>query len=88
MIVEFNKKFDKDISKLDKKLIIRIFEKITEIKKSSDLKNILWIRKMVWYEIFYRVRVWNYRIWLKIKDSKVILERFKHRKDIYDYFPK
>jgi mRNA-degrading endonuclease RelE of RelBE toxin-antitoxin system len=40
MIVKFNEAFDKDLSKLDKQLISRIFDKINLLKDSSNLNSI------------------------------------------------
>lgn len=88
MIVEFNENFDKDLLKLDKKIILKIFDKINDLKNTHDLTNISWVKKMTWYKYYYRIRIWDYRLWFTFNNWKIILERFLHRKDIYNYFPK
>jgi mRNA-degrading endonuclease RelE of RelBE toxin-antitoxin system len=42
---------------------------------------------MIWYDNYYRIRIWDYRLWIKNDDDKCIVLRFKHRKDIYKNFP-
>ena len=76
MIVEFRENFDKDLLKLDKKTILKIFDKINDFKNSTNLSDISWIKKMVWYKYYYRVRIWDYRMWIKYYNWKIILERF------------
>lgn len=88
MIVRFNEKFDKDLSKLDNILITRIFSKINLFKNSNNLTDIHWIRKLSWYENYYRLRIWDYRLWFSYNNWVIVLERFMHRKDIYNNFPK
>jgi len=88
MIVEFKENFDKDLSRLDKKIIFRVFNKIKLLKEINNLDDISWIKKLTWFHNFYRIRIWDYRLWFSYVDWKIILERFLHRKDIYRYFPK
>jgi mRNA interferase RelE/StbE len=40
------------------------------------------------YNFYYRIRVWDYRMWIRYDNWIIVLERFLHRKDIYNYFPK
>jgi len=88
MIVEFREEFDKDLSKIDKKILKRIFLKIEELENVLSLNNLSQIKKLRWFKNFYRIRIWDYRLGFSISDNKIILERFLHRKDIYKYFPK
>jgi len=88
MIVEFREEFDKDLSKLDKVLIKRIFSKILILKEKNNLLEISGIKKLSWFENFYRIRIWDYRLGFSYEYPKIILERVLHRKDIYKYFPK
>ena len=88
MIVEFREEFDNDLSKLDKKLINRIFTKINLFKEKGKISEISWIKKLSWFDNCYRIRIWDYRLWFSYQDWKIILERFLHRKEIYRYYPK
>ena len=36
---------------------------------------------------YYRIRVGNYRLGIKLSEQTIILLRFMNRKDIYKYFP-
>jgi mRNA interferase RelE/StbE len=42
---------------------------------------------MKWFSDFYRIRIWDYRIGLKLEWNKIILLRIRNRKDIYNIFP-
>lgn len=87
MIVIYEKKFLKDLKSFDvllSKKVIKILNELKSYEKISDVKN---IRKMVWYNDYYRFRFWEYRIWIKYSDNKIILQRILHWKDIYKIFP-
>jgi mRNA interferase RelE/StbE len=45
------------------------------------------MRKMVGYKNYYRLRFWEYRLWIKFENNTVLMKRFKLRKDIYKVFP-
>ena len=36
---------------------------------------------------YYRMGIGNYRMGFKIESGNIIILRFMHRKDIYNYFP-
>ena len=44
-------------------------------------------RKVKGEKKFYRIRVGDYRLGVKIEGETVTFIRFLHRKDIYRYFP-
>ena len=88
MIVEFNENFDKDLVKIEKKLLKRLFIKISLFEKCKNINEISGIKKLKWFDTFYRIRIWDYRIWFSMSAWKIVLERFLHRKDIYRYYPK
>jgi len=90
MKVEFKRSFKEDLKKIkDKKILQKVKELINEIEKVRNLSNIqnINIKKIKGYEDFYRIRIGNYRIGIKIEGDKVIFVRILHRKDIYKYFP-
>jgi len=90
MKVEFKRSFKEDLKKIkDKKILQKVKELINEIEKVKNLSNIqnINIRKIKGYEDFYRIRIGNYRIGIKIEGDKIIFVRILHRKDIYKYFP-
>jgi len=87
MKIIFERIFLKDIKKLDSKISLKLKEIFIELEKSNSLWELKNIRKMIWYDNYYRIRIWDYRLWIKNDDDKCIVLRFKHRKDIYKNFP-
>lgn len=88
MNIEIDESFKKDFLKiLDKNIKKRIIYKLDYLK---DLENIYeWnnIKTIKWFHNFYRMRIWDYRIWMKIEEKKLVILRVRHRKDIYKIFP-
>ncbi|MGN6249817.1 MAG: type II toxin-antitoxin system RelE family toxin [Ginsengibacter sp.] len=88
MKVSVKKSFERDVEKItDKKLAKQISTIINEMetcKKLSELNN---LKKMHSKGSYYRIRIGNYRLGLKVESENLILLRFMHRKDIYKYFP-
>jgi len=88
MIIEVNESFEKDFKKLkNKELEKRIINKLNIIEKEISLENISNIKKLYWFNDLYRLRIWDYRIWFRLKSNKIILLRVRSRKDIYNIFP-
>jgi len=88
MKVIVQKLFEKDIHHIsDKKLaaqVIAAIQAMEACKKLAELRN---IKKMVAKGNYYRIRIGNYRLGFKAETDTIILLRFMHRKDIYNYFP-
>jgi mRNA interferase RelE/StbE len=86
--VEFRKSFEKDLGKiLDSSLLLRIKSVIEEVEAAEDLGAIVALKKLQGYQIYYRVRVGDYRLGLMVQDEEIIFVRALHRKEIYRYFP-
>ena len=87
MIIFYERKFIKDLEKLNpeisKKLQIIIL-KIKWYENFSEIKN---LKKITWFKNYYRLRIWEYRLWIKFENWNCIFQRLKHRKDIYKIFP-
>ncbi|WP_202218315.1 type II toxin-antitoxin system RelE/ParE family toxin [Okeania sp. KiyG1] len=45
------------------------------------------IKKLKGEEEYYRIRVGDYRLGIKVNDGIVFFVRILHRKEIYRYFP-
>ena len=56
-------------------------------EKSKNINDISNVKIMNWFNNFYRIRIWDYRIWFKLEWNKIILLRVRSRKDIYNIFP-
>ena len=90
MKVKITKNFYKDVEKLDNIKIISAVEKIVlTIENVDSLHQIYWVnvKKLKGYNKYYRVRIWNYRLWFELQDNVVIFRRILPRKDIYKFFP-
>lgn len=62
---------------------------IEEIKTASVLSEIKNLKKLSSGKTKdnYRLRIADYRMGIRIKESKIILVRILHRKEIYRFFP-
>lgn len=88
MIVEFRKKFLKELSKLPKNYSY-IIEKFVfeELPTFENLSEIGKVEKMIGYKKYYKIRFGDYRVGLKKENDTIVIETVKHRKEIYKYFP-
>ena len=84
MIIEYRKKFLKELSKIHigERLRIESFV-FKELPKANTIFELGNVEQMKGYPTYYKIRFGQYRIGLKMNDNKVILERALHRKDIY-----
>jgi mRNA interferase RelE/StbE len=87
--IEFKKSFARDLKKKAQeiKLRSRVKEIIHEVDNAESLYEIKNIKKLKAEGDYYRIRLGDYRIGLKIKDDTVFFVRFLHRNEIYRYFP-
>jgi mRNA interferase RelE/StbE len=85
----FRKSFARDLKKKAQgiKLRSRIQETIQEVNNAESLSEIRNLKKLKAEGDYYRIRLGDYRIGLKMEDGKVIFVRFLHRNEIYRYFP-
>jgi len=88
MTINYEKSFLKDIQKLnDKKVATKLKSLIEEFEQIPNLQNITNIKKLKGFEIYYRLKIGNYRLGFSYQDNQIDLIRFLHRKDIYKLFP-
>jgi mRNA interferase RelE/StbE len=86
---EFKKSFAKDLKKKAQatELRSRIREIIQEVNDAENISEIKNLKKLRAVNDYYRIRLGDYRMGLKIEHGTVIFVRFLHRKEIYRYFP-
>ena len=88
MNVEFKSSFVKDLKKIKKKhlqsQIRELIEKVESTENMTELEN---VKKLSGSDVYYRIRLGDYRVGLKIENEIVCFVRFLRRKDIYRYFP-
>ena len=88
MKIEFRKSFEKDLLKiLDAKLYERIQEAIEQVEKAENLSEVSNVKKLKGEADYYRIRLGDYRVGIKVNDNLVSFVRILHRKEIYRYFP-
>ena len=88
MKVEFKKSFLKELQKLrDKSLKNDIHTAITQAESAQNISQIKNLKKLSGYDVYYRIRVGNYRIGIKVEKEVIYFVAFEHRKDIYRNFP-
>jgi len=88
MVVQYNKRFLKDLSALPKKDREKIenfvFEEINQYNSSAEINK---LEKLSGYQYYYKIRFGNYRVGVKLEDELLTFERVLHRKEIYKLFP-
>lgn len=88
MNVQFEAKFAKDLKQVsDGRLLKAVKELVLACKEVESLTEISQVKKLKGYDTFYRVRIGDYRIGLKLAEDGLIFVRCLHRKEIYRYFP-
>ncbi len=89
MNIEFTKKFEKQIDKLnDNKVIKEISKCVKDVINANNIDEIKNIKKLKGEYNAYRIRIGNYRIGVFGEgNNKILFSVFLHRKDIYKRFP-
>jgi mRNA interferase RelE/StbE len=89
MEILYGKQFSKDLDAIRhetdiKAHLLKLIKTIRAAKSFSDLKG---VRKLEGYQAYFRIKVGDYRLGIKVTQDTVELIRFLHRKDIYRRFP-
>lgn len=88
MKIEFLRKFNKDLEKLDVDHVRNAALKaITVVEKAKQISDIPNIKKLTGHKAAYRIKIGDYRIGLFIEGDVGEFARIHHRKDIYTIFP-
>ncbi len=89
MEINYNKIFLKDLQHQHDKALAKKLERVfQQIKDADNISQIAGLKKLKGIENYYRLRTGDYRIGLYIKEDYIELQRFLHRKKIYNYYPK
>lgn len=85
----FEKRFEKNLKKIQDKRILQrvksIIEKIALIDSLLELDEN--VKRMRSNPSFWRIKIGDYRIGLEKEKDEIIFVRILHKKDIYKYFP-
>ncbi len=88
MKIDFRKSFSRDIKKLnDKDILKKVKDVIDTIENTPNLLKLRNIKQLTSGGKYYRIRIGDYRIGIKLENETVVLVRCLHRRDIYKYFP-
>ena len=88
MKIEIYSSFIKDIKKSKNKYLKSEIKKLIEFSQTiSQINQIPNLKKIVGFKNFYRIRINDYRIGIKIENDTIYFIRCLHRKDIYKNFP-
>ena len=88
MIVKIDKSFAKDLVQIkDRRICNRISDCIEQIQKADSLSQIGSLKKITLKSHYYRIRLGDFRLGIKVDGTTVIFIRALHRKEIYRYFP-
>jgi mRNA interferase RelE/StbE len=88
MKVEFRRSFTRDLKKITEKGIgRRVQQAIEQTEVAPHLDQLSNLVKLSGAGNYYRIRVGNYRIGIKVEQDVVIFIRCLHRREIYRYFP-
>ena len=88
MRIEVQKSFEKDVENIsDTKLAIQLNTIIEDLENCKSLIEIKNLKKLKGKGNYYRIRIGNYRLGLKLEEETITLLRFLNLKDIYTYFP-
>jgi len=88
MKTEFKASFLKAIKKIkDDQVKAAIVDAITNVESAQDLHQVVSLKKLKGYKQYYRIRIGNYRIGLKLEADTIFFVEIDHRKNIYRIFP-
>lgn len=90
MTVEYDKSFEKWLSKISDKALLKKIEKvIIQLETIQTLDQISNLKKLTGYKNYFRVPIGNHRLGFELtKKSTIRLLIIADRKDIYKRFPK
>jgi mRNA interferase RelE/StbE len=89
MNILYAKKFGKDLDAIrhESNIKRRLLDLIGQIKQVDDLSTLSGVKKIEGFREYYRIRVGDYRLGVKITENGIEMIRFLHRKEIYRRFP-
>jgi mRNA interferase RelE/StbE len=86
--VEFRESFLRDIRKIKDKAVLEAVKKaIEDVESVESPAEITNLKKMHGSRGYFRIRLGDHRIGLKLESDTLQFVRFLHRKEIYRFFP-
>ena len=89
MDILYGKRFSKDLDLIrnEPKIRKRLLELIKKIKETNTLTDLKDVKKIEGYSDYFRIKLGDYRLGIKLGQNRIELIRFLHRKEIYRRFP-
>lgn len=88
MNTQFKESFLKDLRGIkDRDLLARVNEIIQTVEQAQTPQEIPTLKKLRGERNYFRIRIGDYRLGLKIEGQLVTLVRILNRKEMYRYFP-
>jgi mRNA interferase RelE/StbE len=89
MKILYTKQFGKDLDAIqhDPKIKKRVSDFIEQVKKTDNFSEISGVKRIEGYSGYFRLRIGDYRLGLKLTEKGLEMMRFLHRKEIYRRFP-
>ena len=88
MKVAFRESFLRDLRAIKDHSVLRrireVIDNVEYVSKPTDISN---LKKLKGQGQYYRIRIGEHRVGLKIEADTVTLVRVLNRKEIYRYFP-
>jgi len=84
VLVKYERSFLRDLKAIKDSNIKRDLERlILQVKKADSLQEISHLKKIAGYKDYYRLKIRNYRIGIKLEEKTLIFVRVLPRRDIY-----
>jgi mRNA interferase RelE/StbE len=87
MKVALTKRFAKELSKLPRKIQLKVVEAIENLSETDSLGNIEDFKALSGYNNFYRIKIGQYRVGLFLDGDTFLIERIGVRGDFYKSYP-
>lgn len=88
MNIEFKSSFVRDLKGIkDNKLYAEIRRVIERAEQAQSLQEMSDVKKLRGGDHYYRIRVGDYRIGVRVEGNTLTFVRVLHRREIYRYFP-
>ncbi|MBC7784970.1 MAG: type II toxin-antitoxin system RelE/ParE family toxin [Burkholderiales bacterium] len=88
MKVAFLASFLRDIRKLKNRAVQHSIEAaIQSVEETNAINQIASIKRLSGHTNFYRLRVGDYRLGMKLEKDTLVFVRCLHRREIYRFFP-
>jgi len=85
---EFRESFLKDLRNIkNAKLLAKVGQAIENAEESNAPYQIRNFKKLKGSDSYFRIKIGEYRIGLKMEQDTLIFVRFLSRKEIYRFFP-